>query len=268
MGRFFLQVGYRGTLFSGSQIQENAPTVQEELEKAMQIYYRMPVSLTGSSRTDAGVHALENFYHFDLDESLIPLHHPWNRPDGRKRFLYNMNAILPADIVVNGLYPVGESAHSRFLAISREYHYYVYRAKDPFLEGRGYYFPYQLDIRLMQEAAALIMTVDDFSSFSKRGAQHKTPLCRIEASHWESQGHTLCYKVRGNRFLRGMVRGLVGTMLQVGRGKLSVSGFSAVLLARDQQLADFSAPGHGLFLARVRYPDGLLRPGPDDSQEG
>jgi tRNA pseudouridine38-40 synthase len=266
MARFFLKVEYRGTHYSGSQIQENALTVQSALEKAMQVYYRTPIRLTGSSRTDAGVHALENFYHFDLDEALLSTTHPWLHADGEQRFLYNLNAILPPDIAVLGVYRTGGDAHSRFDALTREYHYFVYREKDPFLEDRAYYFPYLLDLGSMQAAAALLLNHADYSSFSKRGGQNRTPLCKVEESHWEAAGHTLCYRVRANRFLRGMVRGLVGTMLQVGRGKLSVPGFEGVLRAGDQRLADFSPPGQGLFLARVRYREGLL--GEEKGQQG
>jgi tRNA pseudouridine38-40 synthase len=258
MARFFLQVAYKGGRYSGSQIQENAHTVQAELEKTLFIYFRTPVGLTGSSRTDAGVHALENFYHFDLDTETLGPQHPWKQAGGPERSLYNLNAILPPDIVIRGVYPVVNDAHSRFQALSREYHYYVYRTKDPFMDDRGYYFPYQMDAGLLCAAAALVLENNDFSSFSKRGGQSKTPLCQIEASSWETDGTTWCYTVRANRFLRGMVRGLVGTMLQVGRGKMTVNGFKEVLKAADQGRADFSAPGHGLFLARVRYPEGLL----------
>lgn len=255
MPRFFLQVGYKGTRYSGSQIQENAVTVQWELEKALQTYFRFPVGLTGSSRTDAGVHALENFYHFDLE---VADDHAWRQPDGPARGLYNLNAILPPDVVIRGAFPVSPAAHSRFDALSREYHYFVYRTKEPFMDDRGYYFPYSLDPDGLAEAAALILKNNDFSSFSKRGGQSRTPLCRIEESHWRTTGNTWQYTVRANRFLRGMVRGLVGTMLQVGRGKLSVADFEAVIRAADPGKADFSTPGHGLFLARVRYPEGLL----------
>lgn len=256
MARFFLHVAYKGTRYSGSQVQENAFTVQAELEKALLVYFRMPVGLTGSSRTDAGVHALENFYHFDLETAALKA--DWLQTGGPERGLYNLNAILPPDVVIRGIYPVSADAHARFHALSREYHYYVYRSKDPFMDDRGYYFPYQMDPGSLGEAAALILTHNDFSSFSKRGGQNRTPLCEVEESGWDTDGPTWCYKVRANRFLRGMVRGLVGTMLQVGRGKLTVADFADVLAAADPRRADFSAPGHGLFLARVRYPEGLL----------
>ena len=258
MERYFLQVGYKGTRYSGSQIQENAVTVQEELEKAFLVFFKTPVSLTGSSRTDAGVHALENFYHFDLDINGLTEAHPWLQPDGPRRSRYNLNAILPEDIVIKGVFRVPDDAHSRFQALSREYHYYVYRFKDPFMDDRGYYFPYALDVESMQAAATAVLNHEDFSSFSKRGAQHRTPLCRLEESTWEMEGTAWRYRVRANRFLRGMVRGLVGTMLQVGRGKLTVGDFEEILHARDSRLADFTAPGQGLFLIGVRYPEGLL----------
>ena len=257
MPRFFLQVGYKGTRFSGSQIQANALTVQAELEKALFVYFRIPVELTGSSRTDAGVHALENFYHFDLDPGAIEKH-AWDQPGGAERSLYNLNAILPSDVVIGRVYPVSPDAHARFDALSREYHYFVYRTKDPFMDDRGYYFPYSLDPDRLAEAAAIVLKNNDFSSFSKRGAQSRTPLCRIEESVWQTDGATWRYTVRANRFLRGMVRGLVGTMLQVGRGKLSIADFEEVIRAADPGKADFSTPGRGLFLARVRYPEKLL----------
>jgi tRNA pseudouridine38-40 synthase len=258
MGRYFLKVAYKGARYSGSQVQENARTVQWELEKAFSIFLKIPLALTGSSRTDAGVNALENFYHFDLDEALLSPGHAWLKPEGPDRSLYNLNAILPPDIVIIGVYPVALNAHCRFDALAREYHYFVYRFKDPFQDDRAYYFPYQLDGDKMQDAAAILLNHQDFSTFSKRGTQNKTPFCQLEHSFWEIQGDTWRYSVKANRFLRGMVRGLVGTMLQVGRGKLSISDFEAAIVAKDPRLADFSVPGHGLFLVRVHYPESIF----------
>ncbi len=258
MGRYFLKVGYKGARYSGSQVQENARTVQWELEKAFLIFFRTPLGLTGSSRTDAGVNALDNVYHFDLDESQLKPGHAWLKPEGHIRALYNLNAILPPDIVIHGVYPVAPDAHCRFDALAREYHYYVYRLKDPFRDDRAYYFPYQLDGDKMQAAASILLNHQDFSTFSKRGTQNRTSLCQLEHSFWEMEGETWRYKVKANRFLRGMVRGLVGTMLQVGRGKLSISAFQAAIVAKDPRLADFSVPGHGLFLVRVYYPESIL----------
>jgi tRNA pseudouridine38-40 synthase len=258
MPRYFLKVGYKGARYSGSQVQENARTVQWELERAFSTFLKIPLGLTGSSRTDAGVNAMENFYHFDLDTVLLSPAHAWLKPDGPVRSLYNLNAILPQDIVIHGVYEVASDAHCRFDALAREYHYFVYRLKDPFQDDRAYYFPYQLDGDKMKEAASILLNHQDFSTFSKRGTQNKTTLCQLEHSFWEMEGDTWRYSVKANRFLRGMVRGLVGTMLQVGRGKLSISDFEAAIVAKDPRLADFSVPGQGLFLMRVYYPESIL----------
>jgi tRNA pseudouridine38-40 synthase len=199
--------------------------------------------MTGSSRTDRGVHARQNFFHFDMGEPV---------PEG---CLYHINAILPGDIAARGLFQVADDAHCRFDATGREYKYFIYREKDPFIADRAYFFPYRLDIDLLRAAAAIIPRYHDFSSFSKRNTQVKTFLCSIQQSEWEETGGCLVYRVRSNRFLRGMVRGLVGTMLKVGRGKLSLQAFEEVIQSGDGSRADFSVPGHGLFLFRVSFPD-------------
>ncbi len=247
MPRYFLEVAYKGTNYSGFQIQENAHSVQAEVEKALAIFFREQISMTGSSRTDAGVHALQNFFHFDFEHVIDP-----------KR-LYNINAILPPDIVLKNIRPVGEGAHCRFDALSREYRYYIYRKKDPFIDDRAYFFPYKLDVSKMEAAAAIIQQHTDFTSFSKRNTQVKTFICTIKESRWFYEKDTLVYQVVANRFLRGMVRGLVGTMLQVGRGKLSLEEFEQVLVRRDNKHADFSVPGRGLFLLRVSFTDSTLK---------
>jgi len=246
MPRYFLEVAYKGANYSGFQIQENAHTVQAEVEKALAVFFRQRISLTGSSRTDAGVHALQNYFHFDFEEVI----------DRRK--LYNINAILPRDIVLKDIFPVEGGAHCRFDAISREYRYYIYRKKDPFLDDRAFFFPYKLDIKQLEGAAAIIQRFTDFTSFSKRSTQVKTFICAIQESRWLVENECLVYQVTANRFLRGMVRGLVGTMLQVGRGKLTLAEFEDILHRKDNQHADFSVPGHGLFLLRVSYPVSIM----------
>jgi tRNA pseudouridine38-40 synthase len=248
--RYFIDVLYKGTLYSGFQVQENAHTVQAALDKALSTLFRVPVVTTGSSRTDAGVHALQNFLHFD---TALPLH---------PQFLYKINAILPEDIVLKAIYAVPPDAHARFDALGRSYEYYLYREKDPFMKDRGYFFPYTLDAGLLQEAAAIIKDYTDFTSFSKRNTQVKTFLCKIHESYWTIGEKQLVYNVSANRFLRGMVRGLVGTMLRVGRGKLTLQDFHNVIAGKDCTLADFAVPPQGLFLVKVRYPEGLLAAGP------
>lgn len=249
MPRYFLEVSYKGANYSGFQAQHNANTIQAEIEKAFEILQRERIILVASSRTDAGVHALQNFFHFDW-----PAGREWGRAGDEKRFVYKMNAILPDDIVIEKLWAVGEQAHCRFDAISREYKYFVYGHKDPFLKDRAFYFPYKLDTGKMEQAAAIIKEYRDFTSFSKRNTQVKTFECRIMESDWEREGDCLVYRVKANRFLRGMVRGLTATMLKIGRGKLDLDQFREVIEAKDCTRASFSVPGHGLFLVSVSYP--------------
>jgi tRNA pseudouridine38-40 synthase len=234
-------VAYRGTNYSGFQSQENANTIQQEVEQAFRILQRQSVSLTGSSRTDAGVHALQNFFHFDFDNTLHP------------QFIYKINAILPADIVVKSVRAVADDAHCRFDATSRTYEYFIYRGKDPFLEDRAWYFPYTLDMDALQQAARAITEYQDFTSFSKRNTQVKTFACTIMESGWTQRTEGLVYRVRANRFLRGMVRALVATMLQVGRGTLTMDQFRSIIDAKDCTRASFAAPSHGLFLVEVCF---------------
>ena len=240
MPRYFIEVAYNGARYSGFQIQQNANSVQAEVEKALKIYYRHDFSLTGSSRTDAGVHAKQNFFHFDSE---LPL----------SDSSYHLNAILPPDIVIKKLYAVAGDIHCRFSALSRQYCYYVYQKKNPFINDRAYYYPFPLNIDLLQEAASVLYNYTDFTSFSKRNTQTKTKLCTVIKSEWMLENDVLLYNVEANRFLRGMVRGLVGTMLLVGRGKISVDDFNQVIKAKNCAKADFSAPAHGLFLEKVCF---------------
>lgn len=242
MPRYFLEVAYKGTHYSGFQIQDNATSIQQEVEKALGIFFRTQFELTGSSRTDGGVHALQNFFHFDY-QGII-----------EKRVLYNINAILPPDIVLKDVRAVAPDAHCRFDATSREYRYYIYREKNPFLADRAWFYPYTLDRDKLKAAARLVPDYQDFTTFAKRNTQVKTFLCTVYESAWEEEEQCLVYRVKANRFLRGMVRGLVGTMVQVGRGKLSVEEFAGLLQQKNNQLADFSAPGHGLFLYQISFP--------------
>jgi tRNA pseudouridine38-40 synthase len=257
MPRYFLEVSYKGANYSGFQVQQNANTIQAEIEKAFEILQKERVILTASSRTDSGVHALQNFFHFDSNSLL---HHNSNREkrtgdQGREeQFTYKMNAILPDDIVIKRLIPVKEGAHSRFDAISREYKYFVYRRKDPFLKDRAFYFPYKLDIDKLNQAAVIIKGYTDFTSFSKRNTQVKTFICQLSESEWIWENGCLVYHVKGNRFLRGMVRALTATMLKIGRDKMTIDEFHNVIQAKDCTKASFSVPSHGLFIVSVEYP--------------
>lgn len=244
MQRYFLEVAYKGTHYSGFQIQENANTIQAEIEKAFHTIHRRPVSLTGSSRTDAGVHALQNFFHFDEDQPLHP------------QFLYKVNAILPADIVVKNLYPVKKTAHSRFDATSRSYEYRLNRTKNPFLQETALFYPYNLDINLLHTTADIIKEQTNFFAFSKTNTQVKNFICTIYKSEWIEMDDLLLYRIEGNRFLRGMVRLLTASQLKVARGKLDLTAFRNLFLG--QAKCGFSVPSTGLFLERVKYLDNLL----------
>ena len=279
--RYFLEVSYKGTNYSGFQSQKNANTIQAEIENALTVLFRIPASqlksvaelydlpgqpastssegdnplqngdgirLIGSSRTDAGVHAVQNFFHFDYDGEINP------------RLLYKINSILPPDIVIQKFIPARVDAHCRFDAINREYKYFIYGHKDPFLKDRAFYFPYKIDLGLMQEAAGIIKECNDFTSFSKRKTQVKTFNSIITHSEWIREGKCLVYHVKANRFLRGMVRALTATMLQIGRGKLSLDDFRKIIAARDCTLASFAVPAHGLFLISVEFPDNYFNP--------
>lgn len=240
MSRYFIELAYKGTAYSGFQVQQNANTVQAEIEKAFKTLHRAPVELTGSSRTDAGVHALQNFFHFDFEEDIHP------------QFIYKMNALLPRDIVVSRVVPMPLSAHSRFDAQSREYVYHIHCFKDPFRQSTSLYYPYKLDLELMQQAAELLKQQTAFFAFSKTNTQVKNFNCTVLKSRWVKEGDTLLYNIEANRFLRGMVRAITATLLKIGRHKLSLLEFENLFTVKRK--AGYSVPAHGLFLAKVNYP--------------
>lgn len=242
MPRYFLKLSYKGTAFNGFQIQQNATTVQSEVEQAFEVFYKEKINFTGSSRTDTGVHALENYFHFDTEIEI------------EKKHIYNLNAILTDDIVLLDMYQVKDDAHCRFDASFREYKYFIYQEKNPFLKDRAYFFPYTLNVDLMQEAASLLMQYSDFSAFSKKHTQVNNFNCSITKSCWIKENDCLVYNVQSNRFLRGMVRALVATMLKVGRGQLSIEEFNQLIEQKNSASAFFDAPAHGLFLVKVDYP--------------
>lgn len=246
--RYFIEVAYHGKPYAGFQIQENAHTVQAEVENALFTLLRQSISLTGSSRTDAGVHALSNYFHFDSHTDI-----------GQKQ-VYNLNAILPDTIAIKRIVAMHAEAHSRFDAIARSYAYTLSQHKNPFATDRAWHYPYPLNADTLQQAAAILLQHTDFTSFSKRNTQTKTMICTLSQSHWEQQNDQWIYRVTGNRFLRGMVRALVATMLQVGRGRITLQQFEAVIQAKDCTKADFSAPAHGLTLREVIYPENYFKP--------
>lgn len=242
MSRYFIEVCYDGADFGGFQIQSNQVTIQGALESAMATLYRLPIALTGASRTDAGVHALQNFFHFDTDLPITQKH------------IYNLNALLPKSIVVKAIYKVPEEAHCRFDALKRSYIYKIHSEKDPFLEGKSWYYPFPLDVPALQAAADLLLTHTNFESFSKKNTTVNTFDCTITKGQWLQEGKNLSFHIDSNRFLRGMIRGLVGTMLQVGRGQINLARWEEIIRLKNEQNVDFSTPAHGLYLSSIQYP--------------
>ncbi|HYK45112.1 MAG TPA: tRNA pseudouridine synthase A, partial [Parafilimonas sp.] len=182
MPRYFLETSYMGTNYSGFQVQHNANTIQAEITRALQVFFNGQFSLTGSSRTDAGVHALQNFFHFDSDIEVLASH------------LYNLNALLPYDIVVKKISPVNADAHCRFDAVERTYRYYITRVKNPFVHGRAYYYPYQLNPENLKRFAQAVLRSNDFTSFSKKKTQVKHFICNVKSSSWCINGDQWCYE--------------------------------------------------------------------------
>jgi len=251
MARFFIEVGYNGTDLCGFQIQDGQETVQSVVSAALQTVIKEPIALTGSSRTDAGVHAKQNFFHFDTDQTITPKH------------IYSLNAILPPTVVIHHIYAVAPQAHARFDALSRTYTYTVTTKKDPFLIDKAWHFPFPVLLETLQAMALELINHQDFEAFSKKNAGNKTNICAIEISSWQTISPSIfTYTVKSNRFLRGMVRGLVGTMLRIARQspskEVAVEAFKSVILSKDPSLCDFSTPAKGLVLETVAYPIGSL----------
>lgn len=245
--RYFLEVMYDGTAFHGSQLQGDLPTVQLAINKALSTLLRETVESFGASRTDEGVHATSSFYHFDTERELHP------------HFQYKLNAILSSTISVTSISRcIGEPMNARFDAETRKYRYKLYTRKNPFYVNRALFYPFRIDRSLLDETAGIIKEYKNFESFSKRNTQSRTFLCTIQESYWEEQGDQLHYIVRANRFLRGMVRGLVSTQLQVARGRYTIEDFRKIIEAQDCTKADFSVAGHGLYLEEIVYPEGRL----------
>ncbi len=242
MSRYFIELAYKGTQFKGFQLQHHVATVQGEVNAALRILLKESVETTTSSRTDAGVHALQNFLHFDTEVLLKP------------SFIYNINAILHPDILVKNIIAVNADAHARFDASSRKYAYHIINTKHPFLKETAWHMPFKTDIDLMNEAAQKLMQHTNFESFSKRNTDVKTFECNIHIAYFEKMNEEIIFHVASNRFLRGMVRALVATLILVGRKKVSLSAFEKIIAGRDCTKADFSAPAHGLFLEKVNYP--------------
>ncbi|MDR1003426.1 MAG: tRNA pseudouridine(38-40) synthase TruA [Prevotellaceae bacterium] len=248
MQRYFIYLAYDGTAYNGWQIQPNGTTVQEQLVRALSLLLRRDVELTGAGRTDTGVHASRMVAHFDSDHLLdIPL------------MTDKLNRLLPPDIAVQQLRPVTADAHARFDATSRTYQYYVTTAKSPFSRRYSYRLFHAPDYVRMNEAARVLFDYTDFTSFSKLHTDVKTNNCRILRAEWSLRdADTQVFTISADRFLRNMVRAIVGTLLEVGRHKLSIDDFRRIIEQKDRCQAGASVPGHALFLTEITYPSRLF----------
>lgn len=245
--RYFIELSYKGTAYNGWQKQNNSLGVQQVIEEAMSKVLRKPIEITGSSRTDTAVHAEEQYAHFDFEEI-----------KDTAQLVYNINGLIPRDVALSRIFKVPEDTNSRFAATHRRYEYRIVRNKNPFLLNLAYLSRAVLDIEKMNQAAALLLVHNDFESFSKIHTSVNNFRCNITEAVWEERGDLLIFKVQSNRFLRGMVRALVGTLLEVGKGKRTVESFEEVIIARDRKKAGAQAPAEGLFLVEVGYPKELI----------
>ena len=242
--RFFITLSYDGTRYHGWQVQPNGPSVQEKLQWALSTILRQDIQVTGAGRTDAGVHARMMVAHFDVETMDYEL----------QDLTYKLNRLLPQDIAIQKMEPVSDEMHARFSATSRTYHYYIHTVKDPFLRAYSCELHYPLDFQLMNEAAAILMTYEDFGAFCKAHADVKTTLCHITAAQWHQTSPSSWYfEITANRFLRNMVRAVVGTLIDVGRGRLSLDDFRKVVEGKRRTEAGESMPANALFLEEVKY---------------
>ena len=244
MSRYFVTLSYDGTRYHGWQIQPNGVSVQERLQEALSTLLRESIAVTGAGRTDAGVHARKMVAHFDWKGDAI---------DGQQ-LAYKLNRLLPYDIAISKVEMVSEDMHARFSATSRMYHYYIHTTKDPFQRAYSCEIHYPLDFAKMNDAAQILMTYEDYGAFCKSGADVKTTLCQVTKAEWVQTSPTTWYfEIRANRFLRNMVRAVVGTLIEVGRGRLSLDDFKKVIEGKQRSDAGESMPGNALFLEDIVY---------------
>lgn len=241
--RYFIEIMFDGTAYHGWQVQPNSSTVQQQINQAISTVLGEDINVVGAGRTDTGVHAKQMFAHFDSSISF----------DG-KDFVYKLNSFLKNDISVLRVFEVDDSAHSRFDAVSRKYEYLIHANKNPFLINKSWHFHRKLDVDLMNEATKLLLNYTDFTSFSKLHTQTKTNNCSVKMAVWEKVNDTLVFSIEADRFLRNMVRAIVGTLVAVGEKKISIEEFVEIIESKNRSKAGASVPAHGLYLVSVKYP--------------
>ena len=244
--RYFLELAYNGESFHGWQIQPDAISVQEVLEAALSKKLQENIAVVGAGRTDTGVHASFFVAHFETEKLF-----------DTGKLLYGLNHLLGDAVAIYDVYAVKNDVHARFSAISRKYEYRIYRKKNPFLIGTSFFYPYDLDVKMMNEACSILLKTKDFTSFSKLHTDAKTNFCDVQEALWKKNGDLLVFTIKADRFLRNMVRAIVGTLLDVGRKKLSITDFEAIVLAKNRSLAGTSVAPEGLFLQDIIYPEDI-----------
>ncbi len=242
--RYFAELSYKGTAYCGWQRQPNAISVQQTIEEALSTLLREDIDVVGAGRTDTGVHAVFYVAHFDTAREIA-------EPE---KFVYHLNAILPEDIAFSRIYAVADDAHARFDATEREYRYYIHTRKDPFTKATSWQLTTPLDLEAMNEAAKVLLATEDFTTFAKLGSNNTNNICHIYRAEWvEIECGMVVFIFRANRFLRNMVRAVVGTLVDVGRGKITPTEFAEIVASRDLSRSSSSAPAAGLFLTDVKY---------------
>ncbi len=244
--RYFIELSYDGSNYHGWQTQPNAVAVQDVLDKALSTVFRQPIETVGCGRTDTGVHAKDFFAHFDCDDESI-VHGPWS-------MVRSINSVLPHDIAIKNIIPVDAEAHARFDATLRSYQYHIHFNKDPFKHGYSWLLRDVPDLTLMNEAARIIMEYTDFSCFSKSNTQTKTNNCKISRAEWVQEGDGIVFHISADRFLRNMVRAIVGTMIMVGKKDIEPEAVRAIIESKNRSNAGTSVPACGLYLTDIKYP--------------
>jgi tRNA pseudouridine38-40 synthase len=245
--RFLFEISYLGTHYSGWQSQLNATGIQEIVEKCLSTILRQKLAITGSGRTDAGVHCTQQFFHVDIDQSF-----------DREKLIVQMNSFLPNDIAIRTISQIKPDASARYDAIERAYEYIITRKKDPLRTGRAFYYFKDVDLKTMNKAAALLVGTHDFETFSKVKTDVNHFICTIKEAEWNQKGDLLVFNIAANRFLRGMVRAIVGTLLDTGTGKISMKEFQEILKSKDRKKAGMNVPPEGLYLIKVKYPKSIF----------
>jgi tRNA pseudouridine38-40 synthase len=240
--RYFIRFSYNGTHYHGWQSQPNAVTVQETLTKAMSVLMNSPIELMGAGRTDTGVHAKEMYAHFDVGHEIDPT-----------GLIHKLNSYLPKDIVAHEFLKVHDDAHARFDAVKRTYEYHINTFKDAFLQDLSWQYHNQLDLELMNKTAKKLFNHTDFQCFSKSNTDVNTYNCKVTDAYWTQEGSRLVFTISADRFLRNMVRAIVGTLVYVGLHKISPDDFNAIIESKDRKNAGFSVPAHGLYLTKIEY---------------